>query len=183
MVHGGSFVFGFDQLAAIACATADMATAAGGTPAGGNFASPFGLLVAIDCNICETVTALGGSACVGGYDGELGLLMSIACNTRNLETIVGGTGTGPNGYVYEAFALWAQIACNLRSVAIATGTAAPTGGGFDGIPNLMEAVFCYLQDIVENGFTPAETFFILLNDSSGQVLTNDGSSLLLNIAP
>jgi len=166
-----SFSSEFQILAAIACQVQEINVEAGGIAYPINSSSTIGLLQSIDCNICRATEALGGSGCIGGYDGLMGFLMSIACNSRSLVEAAGGTPEG-NGYIYDPFVLWEQIACNFSALATATGEGC-YGGAFDSIWNIMIAVYCCAAQVVANGFDPSENL-VLTSPGLDQVVTSPG---------
>lgn len=164
-------------LQGIACNAIAINAAAGGAAAYESTSDYFDTIQTIACQLTAANLGLGNTPVGGGgYDSIGNMFVAIACQAQAMA------GVGVPFDPYSALSVWNAIDCALGTVATNTGT------GFDGwsndsVFNLMKGALCLTAQIVENGFGPTDSFFILLNDGSGKVLTNDGSSALQNSAP
>lgn len=166
------------------------------------------LLQGIACNAIAINEAAGGAATFNRTDDYFDTIQTIACQLTAANLGLGNTPVGGGGYdsignmfaaiacqanamagvsypfdPYNALSVWRAIDCALGAVATNTGEGYD-GWSNDSVYNLMLGALCLTAQIVQNGFgPPAETFYVLLNDDSGRVLTNDDFNVLTNEAP
>jgi hypothetical protein len=108
-------------------------------------------------------------------------MVYITCQAQGMAAATGGGNAMP-WEPYNMLQMWQAIDCALATTITNIG-GDTVGYSNNTVFNLMNGAICLLAEIAEHGFTPGNDFNILLNDDSGNVLTNDGSFALQNNAP
>jgi len=170
------------QLNAIACgaiAVNEAASGASGFAITGDYMPD---LITIACQLRNANVALGGSGNgAGGFDSVGNLMVYITCQAQNMASATGSGSLVP-WEPYNMLQMWQAIDCALAQVITNIGGTVP--GYFNNtVYALMQGAICLLDEIATHGFTPGDTFYVLLNDGTGRVLTNSSENLLLNNAP
>lgn len=170
------------QLNAIACASIAVNEAASGASGYAVTGDYMPDLITIACQMRNANVALGGSGGgAGGFDSVGNLMVYITCQAQGMASAT-GTGSAMPWQPYNMLQMWQAIDCALAQTITNIG-GDTVGYSNNSVFNLMSGAICLMAEIAEHGFTPGDAFFILLNDSSGKVLLNDGSFALQNSAP
>ncbi len=166
----------------LACGAIAVNEAAGGAVAFKSVTDYAGALATIACQLNAANNAQGATAVALDFSSIPGLTQTIACLTGSLA------GTNVPYGSYDMYAQWNAIACNLNTIAEATGGASPGGLQGGSIYAFMNAAICSMNQIAENGFgpvDPVQEFINAINAFNPDVLLigDRGTNTIVNGQP
>lgn len=141
----------YGALYQIACWSAELAEEASpGSSVNVGYTTEDALVSIIACNLRATVNGLG-SACDFGWVDTDGAWLAILFYSSQLAGLTGAASNAGATNTIEG-KLWGTL-CNLRQVAINTGTPAE-GLAATTYLDVLNAIGCAMKQIADNGFTP-----------------------------